>query len=101
MIAAATARALGRLALSWLAVAAAAFALPRLMPGDPVEVFLAHANIRSGPETVAAYRTQWGLDGSLASQFGRWLIGFANLDCVSFKPADPSRPISARPSPPR
>lgn len=86
MIAAATARALGRLALSWLAVAAAAFALPRLMPGDPVEVFLAHANIRSGPETVAAYRAQWGLDGSLASQFGRWLIGFANLDWgVSFE----------------
>ncbi|MCY4169391.1 MAG: ABC transporter permease [Rhodobacter sp.] len=90
MTAQAVARGLGRLALSWLAVAAAAFLFLRLMPGDPVEVFLHHANIRSGPETVAAYRTEWGLDGSLASQFLRWLGGFLTLDWgVSFETGRP------------
>ncbi len=69
-----------RLALSWLAVVAAAFFLMRLMPGDPVEIFLAEVNIRAGPETVAAYRTEWGLDGPLGLQFLRWLAGFLSLD---------------------
>jgi len=75
-----------RLALSWLAVTAAAFVLLRLMPGDPVEIFLDHLSVRASPETVAAYRTQWGLDGSLLSQFLRWLSGFLMLDWgVSFE----------------
>lgn len=74
------ARFLGRLLLSWVAVVAAAFVLLRLMPGDPVESFLAEVNIRSGPDIVAAYRAQWGLDGSYVSQFLRWLSGFVTLD---------------------
>ncbi|MEM6932006.1 MAG: ABC transporter permease [Pseudomonadota bacterium] len=78
--------ALGRLALSWLAVVAAAFILLRLMPGDPVEVFLNQVNIRSGPEIVAAYRAEWGLDGPLTTQFLRWLGGFLTFDWgVSFE----------------
>ncbi|MEM8949879.1 MAG: ABC transporter permease [Pseudomonadota bacterium] len=80
MTAAAAAGLLGRLSLSWLAVVAAAFVLLRLMPGDPVELFLAELNVSSGPETVAAYRTQWGLDGSLGGQFLNWLGGFVTLD---------------------
>ena len=76
----------GRFALSWLAVVAAAFVLLRLMPGDPVEVFLAHVNIISGPDIVAAYRAEWGLDGSLGAQFLRWLGGFLTFDWgVSFE----------------
>ncbi|MEM1363294.1 MAG: ABC transporter permease [Pseudomonadota bacterium] len=70
----------GRLSLSWLAVVAAAFLLLRLMPGDPVEVFLDHVNIRSGPEIVAAYRAEWGLDGSYGAQFLNWLGGFLTFD---------------------
>lgn len=76
----------GQLAISWLAVTAAAFFLLRLMPGDPVEIFLDHLSVRASPETVAAYRTQWGLDGSVLSQFLRWLFGFLTLDWgVSFE----------------
>ena len=93
MTAAAAAKLLGRLALSWLTVVAAAFVLLRLMPSDPVEVFLAHVNIRSGPEIVAAYRAQWGLDDSLAAQFLRWLGGFVTFDWgVSF---ETGRPVAA------
>ena len=92
-MATAAAHLLGRLALSWLAVVAVAFVLLRFMPGDPVDVFLAHVNVRSGPETVAAYRAQWDLDGSLAAQFGRWLVGFATFDWgVSF---ETGRPVAA------
>ncbi|WP_417597143.1 ABC transporter permease [Pararhodobacter oceanensis] len=77
---------IGRLALSWLAVCAAAFVLLRLMPGDPVEVFLAHVNIQSGPDIAAEYRAQWGLDRSIGAQFLRWLLGFVTLDWgVSFE----------------
>ncbi|WP_461427471.1 ABC transporter permease [Gymnodinialimonas sp.] len=76
--------------LSWLAVVAAAFFLLRLMPGDPVEIFLDHVNIRSGPGIVAEYRAQWGLDGSLISQFARWLSGFMLFDWgVSFETGRP------------
>lgn len=86
----AAAQAIGRLALSWLAVVAAAFVLLRLMPGDPVEMFLNSVNVRSGPEIAAAYRTQWGLDGSLATQFLRWLGGFLSLNWgVSFETGRP------------
>ncbi|MEM1274568.1 MAG: ABC transporter permease [Pseudomonadota bacterium] len=86
----AAALSVARLALSWLAVTAAAFLLLRLMPGDPVEVFLTQTNIRAGPEVVAAYRAQWGLDGTLLSQFLRWLSGFLTLDWgMSFETGRP------------
>ncbi|WP_420405595.1 ABC transporter permease [Nisaea sp.] len=79
-------RLLGGLALSWLAVVVAVFVLLRLTPGDPVEVFLAQVNVGSGPEVVAAYRAQWGLDRPLAAQFLRWLHGFLIFDWgVSFE----------------
>lgn len=87
---AATARGVGRLALSWLAVVATVFVLLRAMPGDPVEVFLAQTNIAAGPETVAAYRARWGLDGPLAAQFLQWLLGFVTFDWgVSFETGRP------------
>ena len=94
MIAAvATARVLARLALSWLAVAAAAFALLRLMPGDPVEMFLMQVNVRSGPDIAAAYRAEWGLDASISFQFLHWLGGFVSLDWgLSF---ETGRPVAA------
>ncbi len=90
---AAAVQVLGRLALSWLAVVTAAFVLLRLMPGDPVEVFLAQVNVGAGHEIVAAYRAQWGLDEPIATQFLRWLGGFVTLDWgVSF---ETGRPVAA------
>ena len=89
-VAATTAQGVGRLALSWFAVVAAVFVLLRLMPGDPVEVFLAQTNVAAGPETVAAYRAQWGLDGPVAAQFLRWVHGFVTFDWgVSFETGRP------------
>ncbi len=76
----AAARFLAGVSLSWLAITAATFFLIRAMPGDPAELFLDGVNSRSGPEVVAAYRAAWGLDGSLFSQFIRWLGGFLTLD---------------------
>ncbi|MEM9629178.1 MAG: ABC transporter permease [Pseudomonadota bacterium] len=97
MTAAAAARLLGRLSLSWLAVVAAAFVLLRLMPGDPIELFLTELNVRSGSEIVAAYRAQWGLDGSLGGQFLDWLGGFLTLDWgSSFQTGQPVAPDFAR-----
>lgn len=76
----------GRLAITWLAAVAAAFLLIRLMPGDPIEIFLAQLNTRIGPEIIAAYQAKWGLDSSLLSQFLIWLTGFLTFDWgVSFE----------------
>ncbi len=64
--AATTAQGVGRLALSWLAIVAA------------------------GPETVVAYRAQWGLDGPLAAQFLRRVGGFVTFHWgVSFETGRP------------
>ena len=86
----AAAQHIGTMTLSWLAVVAASFFLVRLTPGDPVDVFLAHMNVRSGEAVVAAYRTAWGLDGSLLEQLQHWLWGFVRLDWgVSFETGAP------------
>lgn len=83
----------GRLALSWLAVVAAAFLLLRTMPGDPIEMFLDQMSVQSGPEIVAAYRAAWGLDEPLTWQFLHWLEGFVTFDWgVSF---ETGRPVAA------
>lgn len=88
----ATARLIGRIGASWLLAVAVCFVLLRLMPGDPVDLFLSRMNLHKGPELVAAYRAQWGLDASLLRQFVRWLVGFFSLDWgLSF---ETGRPIS-------
>lgn len=46
------------------------FLLIRMIPGDPAEVMLGEA---ATPGTVAALRTQLGLDQPLPVQFGLWL----------------------------
>lgn len=87
---AAVARTGGRIALSWLLAVAATFLLLRLMPGDPVTIFLANMGVGGGAETAAAYRAQWGLDQGLAAQFARWLAGFVRLDWgLSFETGRP------------
>lgn len=71
--------------VSWLAAVAVSFMLIRLVPGDPVEVFVNHMNVRASEEVVAAYRQAWGLDQSLFAQFLAWLRGFLTLNWgVSF-----------------
>ncbi|MEM0909239.1 MAG: ABC transporter permease [Pseudomonadota bacterium] len=65
---------------SWLAAVAVSFFLIRLVPGDPVDVFISHVNIRASDELIAAYRRQWGLDEDLLTQFTHWLQGFVTLD---------------------
>lgn len=69
-----------RLSLSWLFIVASAFILLRLMPGDPVEIFLSETNIAANSKIVATYRAQWGVDGSIIGQFVRWIGGFLTLD---------------------
>ncbi|MEM9223784.1 MAG: ABC transporter permease [Pseudomonadota bacterium] len=65
---------------SWLAAVALSFLLIRLVPGDPVEVFINHTNVRASDELIAAYRAKWGLDQGLLVQFALWLKGFLTLD---------------------
>lgn len=68
------------LGASWIAVVAVSFLLIRLVPGDPVEIFINHMNVRATDELIAAYRAEWGLDRSLFAQFAIWLQGFITLD---------------------
>ncbi|MEM9106069.1 MAG: hypothetical protein AAGC96_10475, partial [Pseudomonadota bacterium] len=70
----------GMILLSWLAAVAVVFVLIRMVPGDPVEIFIRHTNLRASDELVAAYRQNWGLDQGLFMQFLLWLKGFVTLD---------------------
>lgn len=65
---------------SWLAAVAVIFALIRLVPGDPVDVFINHMNVQASDALVADYRRRWGLDQGLFVQFLSWLGGFVTLN---------------------
>src|SRR5579862_7366917 len=66
------------LALATLAgVAVVVFVLLRVVPGDPVAMMISPG---ASPADIAALRAHYGLDGSLASQFGLWLIAAAKGD---------------------
>jgi len=55
------------------------FLIPRLMPGDPVAVFLARLQGRGGPRAVNALRLQFGVtNDSLWVQYGRYLNDLAH-----------------------
>lgn len=60
--------------------ATANFALPRLMPGDPVLVLLGEDASRQPPEAVAAEAADLGLDQPLLTQYGRYMSGLAHGD---------------------
>lgn len=51
------------------------FLLPRTMPGDPIDSLLAHGatGFSLGEQSRAALEEYYGLDGSLASQYGNYL----------------------------
>jgi peptide/nickel transport system permease protein len=59
------------------AASAAIFSILRLIPGDPA-VVLAGPEARA--ETIAALRTQLGLDTPLPAQYVKWLVGVATGD---------------------
>ncbi len=60
-----------------LLVSIAVFALIRLIPGDPVQLMLGDS---ADPQSVAALRTQYGLDQPMPVQFGLWLSKIATGD---------------------
>lgn len=71
--------------VSWLAAVAVSFMLIRLVPGDPVDIFVNRMNVNASEELLAAYRRAWGLEHSLIEQFLIWLRGFITLNWgVSF-----------------
>ena len=74
-------------------LASANFALPRLMPGDPVLVLLGEDAGRLPPEAVAAEVADLGLDQPLLTQYGRYMSGLAEGDLgYSFRHR---RPVSS------
>lgn len=58
------------------------FLLPRAMPGDPIDALLARgsAGFALGEEARAELERYYGLDGSLASQYGTYLSRLAQGD---------------------
>lgn len=63
-----------------LVAATANFALPRLMPGDPVEILLGEFANNLPPEAIAQERADIGLDRPLLVQYGRYMAGLAEGD---------------------
>ncbi|QJR36023.1 ABC transporter permease [Gemmatimonas groenlandica] len=66
-----------------------AFVLLHLAPGDAATALGEGVS----PEVRAALRAQWGLDESLATQYGRWLSSFLRGD-LGFS-RDQHRPVAA------
>ena len=59
-------------------VATATFVLIRLAPGDPFAMAL--DNVRVSPALREQWRAAYGLDGSIATQYFRWLRALASGD---------------------
>lgn len=60
-----------------LAAAVIIFVMLELLPGDPAAVVL---GVNATPETLAALRSDFGLDRPVLERFFRWLVGFATGD---------------------
>jgi len=60
-----------------LGISVLVFLMIHLVPGDPAQVMLGE---RASPESLAAMRTQLGLDRPLHVQFGRYLAGLLQGD---------------------
>jgi peptide/nickel transport system permease protein len=63
-----------------LVLATANFALPRLMPGNPVLALLGEDAGRLPPEAVAKEMADLGLDQPLLTQYGRYMAGLTHGD---------------------
>ncbi len=62
-----------------LAVATIAFFVIRILPGDPVMMLFSESGVPDA-KTVAAIRTQLGLDKPLLLQYASWIKGLFALD---------------------
>jgi peptide/nickel transport system permease protein len=65
------------LALSLLVASLVIFAVIEVIPGDPAAFML---GLNAEPDTVAALRTELGLDGSLPERYLRWVGGMLTGD---------------------
>ncbi|WP_269932346.1 ABC transporter permease [Aminobacter sp. HY435] len=75
---------------SMLAISALAFAIIASMPSDPVDIALRAWNLPATDETVAAMRSQWGLDQPVPARYGLWLSQFVAGDWGrSFRTGEP------------
>lgn len=63
-----------------LVAASASFALPRLMPGDPIPLLLGEDANRLPAATIAKELADVGLDQPLIVQYGRYMSGLAQGD---------------------
>ena len=66
--------------LTFLLAISINFLLPRLMPGDPLQLIAGNAAPQLGPERVAALRAQYGLDKPLHEQYLIYLWQLASGD---------------------
>lgn len=71
------ARRLAGLAVTLLATALVVFVVLEILPGDPAAVIL---GVSATPETVAALRTEFGLDLPAPERFLRWIGGLLTGD---------------------
>jgi peptide/nickel transport system permease protein len=79
-----------RSAASLLAVSALAFLIVAFMPADPAMIAIRAWNLSPDPTTIAALRTEWGLDLPLAERYVRWLASFVSGDWGrSFRTGEP------------
>ncbi|MDQ3978985.1 MAG: ABC transporter permease [Actinomycetota bacterium] len=56
------------------------FAIPRLMPGDPITLILGEDANRLRPEEVLQSLERFGLEKSIPEQYGRYLVGLVKGD---------------------
>ena len=63
--------------LTLLGVGIVVFVLLRIAPGDPVSMMISPS---ATPQDVATLRAHYGLDRSMAAQFGLWLADALRLD---------------------
>ncbi len=64
-------------AITLLGVAVVVFVLLRVAPGDPISMMISPG---ATPEDIAALRARYGLDTSIATQFGIWFAGLVRGD---------------------
>jgi peptide/nickel transport system permease protein len=74
-----SARLLGYGIVLWLG-ATANFLLPRLLPGDPLEVLIGDESDRLSPAQKGVVLAQFGLERPLAEQYRSYLCAVARLD---------------------
>jgi peptide/nickel transport system permease protein len=62
-------------------VSMAVFLMVRLLPGDPLLIYLNDAELKAlSSEQMEALRAQFGLDKSLPAQYAEWVTGLAHFD---------------------